>query len=66
MDFNRGALRTFSIWILAAFPLLLAAQPSGTQDAEPLKSADAAFHAGYAALQAGNLEQASASCPADS
>src|ERR1700722_5892476 len=67
MHLNRGALH-FLVGILVAIPLVLSSQASNPQTpdahnpdrqkSDQLKNADAAFHAGYSALQAGNLEQA--------
>src|SRR5271170_1061538 len=58
MHFYRGAASSFLIWTLASFRILLAAQSLGSLQPDTLKRADAAFRAGYAALQAGKLEQA--------
>jgi tetratricopeptide (TPR) repeat protein len=60
MRFHRGALPFLLYWTLAVLPLYLPAQSSSPQEPDSLKQADAAFHAGYAALQAGKLEQARA------
>jgi tetratricopeptide (TPR) repeat protein len=60
MHFHRGALPFLLYWTLAVLPLYLPAQSSSPQEPDSLKQADAAFRAGYAALQAGKLEQARA------
>ncbi len=44
--------------ILAACQALVVAQSPAPQEPDTLNRADAAFHAGYAAMQTGNLEQA--------
>ena len=48
------------ICILVVCPAPLICQTSGANVPDAIKQADAAFHAGYAAMQAGNLEQARA------
>jgi Flp pilus assembly protein TadD len=60
MQPNRDAFRLILAGILATLTLALAAQSSNRQEPEALKRADAAFRAGYAAQQAGNLELARA------
>ena len=60
MQPNRDAFRLVLAGILATVTLALAAQSSNRQEPEALKRADAAFRAGYAAQQAGNLELARA------
>ncbi len=58
MTFSRSPLRILILSLLGAAPVLLAAQAPNPAMPEKLKRADAAFHAGYAALQSGNLEEA--------
>ena len=66
MPFRRGLRSILLVGVFASVPPLVAAQtptqpppqPPSQPDADALKGADAAFHAGYAALQAGNLEEA--------
>ena len=58
MRFSRGLRAALLVGLLVSL-----ARPSNSQKSPPtepdqLKQADAAFHAGYAALQTGNLEQA--------
>jgi len=60
MRFNRGAAPLLLFWTLAALPLSGSAASPSPQEPDALKQADAAFHEGYAALQAGKLEQARA------
>src|SRR5580658_5344771 len=58
MHFYRGAASSFLIWTLVALPISLVAQSPGSLEPDTLKRADAAFRAGYAALQAAKLDQA--------
>ena len=60
MRTNRGPARILLLGVLVALPLLLAAQAKKPAQPDALKRADTAFRAGYAARQAGNLEQARA------
>src|ERR1035437_1272706 len=58
MPLHRILARTLLIGALMALPLLLAAQAPRQQKPDALKRADAAFRAGYAALQGGKLDVA--------
>jgi len=60
MHLHHGALGLIFTGILASQPLGVSAQAPGSQAAGALKRADAAFRAGYAAQQAGDLESARA------
>src|ERR1700723_3538271 len=53
-------LRLTALSLIAFTHCLLAAQPPAQQMPDAFKQADQAFHAGYAALQAGNLAEARA------
>ena len=54
----RGRTRPGWLSVLVALPLWLAAQTTPVKTPRPLKRADAAFHAGVAARDSGNLEEA--------
>jgi len=56
MGIDRGAFHVVFVCLLASQLSCLAAQAPKAKEPEALKRADAAFHAGYAAQQAGNLE----------
>ena len=58
MEPKCGALRTLLVGLIAAMPVFVYAQAPVQPEPDALKRADAAFHAGYADLQAGSLEQA--------
>jgi tetratricopeptide (TPR) repeat protein len=58
MYYHRDALPSLLFWTLALWLLCLAAQAQSPREPDSLKRADTAFHAGYAAMQAGHLEQA--------
>src|ERR1700690_452461 len=60
MHTRRSACFRLLVAVGAGFPLLVAAQARGQQPPDSLQRASAAFHAGYAAHQAGNLVQAQA------
>ena len=61
MELNRRFTRACFLATLALLPLLLVGQtPKPQKPSGDLKRADAAFRAGYAAHQAGELEQARA------
>ena len=60
MGIDRGAFHVVFVCLLASQLSCLAAQAPKAKEPEALKRADAAFHAGYAAQQAGNLELARA------
>src|SRR4051812_15350592 len=55
---TRFALRLFAFLCLTLMPLF--AQPATPANPEAIKKADTAFRAGYAAQQAGQLEEARA------
>lgn len=60
MLLRRGRFISFMACLLIAVPAVLSSQTPTPQEQEKLKQADAAFHAGYAAMQSGELEQARA------
>src|SRR6185437_16870298 len=54
----RGSLRILPLCCALAGVAIAAAQTAKMSEADAIKRADIAFHAGYAARQAGNLELA--------
>src|ERR1700677_1163397 len=60
MPFFRRGRCCRLIYLLVALPLVVQAQVPDQQEGDALQRADAAFHAGYAALQAGHLDTAKA------
>lgn len=60
MHARSTTLRAFVSCVVLALPLWLSAQASISRNPQAMGEANAAFHAGYAAQQAGNLELARA------